>query len=229
MYEYKLLYVEDDKETVEDVKFFLKRYFTNIFVAYDAEEAYEIFQKEKPDIAIFDVELPKMSGLDLASKIRETDDEMPIIFLTAYSDEEKLINAINIQAFSYLTKPFDLDELVNSIKKAVKILEKKIIPSDSDIVVLPNDFTWHLVKKELKYKDERLSITKNEIEIVDFFIANPNRFFSAEEINEVLFYETEVKNNSIVQLLSRFRKKITPLTNNQFIIDNVYNKGYILK
>ena len=85
-----LLYVEDDEEIIEDIDFFLKRHFNEIIIAQDGEEAFQYFKEKNPDIIILDINIPKLNGLKLASKIRETNKKIPIIFLTAFSDKENL-------------------------------------------------------------------------------------------------------------------------------------------
>ena len=112
-----LLYVEDDEEIIEDIDFFLKRHFNEIIIAQDGEEAFNYFEEKNPDIVILDINIPKMNGLKLASKIREINKKIPIIFLTAFSDKENLLQAINLHACSYLIKPFKIDELINTLNK----------------------------------------------------------------------------------------------------------------
>ena len=112
-----LLYVEDDEEIIEDIDFFLKRHFSEITIAKDGEKALELFEEKKPDIIILDINIPKINGLKVAAKIREVNKKIPIIFLTAFSDKENLLQAINLHAFSYLIKPFKIDELINAINK----------------------------------------------------------------------------------------------------------------
>ncbi len=115
-----LLYVEDDEETIDNIDFFLKRHFNEIIIAQDGEEAFNYFKEKKPDIIILDINIPKLNGLKLASKIREINKKVPIIFLTAFSDKDNLLQAINLHACSYLIKPFKIDELINAINKCKK-------------------------------------------------------------------------------------------------------------
>lgn len=115
-----LLYVEDDEEIIEDINFFLKRHFNEITIAKDGEKALELFEEKNPHIIILDINIPKINGLKVAAKIREVNKNIPIIFLTAYSDKENLLQAINLHAFSYLIKPFKVDELINAITKYKK-------------------------------------------------------------------------------------------------------------
>lgn len=223
-----LLYVEDDEETIENIDFFLRRHFNEIIIARDGEEAFHYFKEIKPDIVILDINIPKINGLKLASKIREINKKIPIIFLTAFSDKENLLQAINLHACSYLIKPFKIDELINAINKCKRdFFQEDLNPH---LKILNQDFIWHKQKKELSFNNQKISLTKNEISLIDLFVENDSRFFTQEEINEFIFLNNDIKDNSITQLISRLKRKITNLTgNNNFFIENIYNKGYHLK
>jgi DNA-binding response OmpR family regulator len=223
-----LLYVEDDEEIIEDIDFFLKRHFNEIIIAQDGEEAFRYFEEKNPDIIILDINIPKLNGLKLASKIRETNKKIPIIFLTAFSDKENLLQAINLHACSYLIKPFKIDELINTINKCKRdFFQENLNPH---LKILSENFIWNKQKKELSFDNQRISLTKNEIALIDLFVENDFKFFTPEEINEFIFLNNDIKDNSIIQLISRLKRKITNLTgNNNFFIENIYNKGYHLK
>lgn len=223
-----LLYVEDDEEIIEDIDFFLKRHFNEIIIAQDGEEAFRYFEEKNPDIIILDINIPKLNGLKLASKIRETNKKIPIIFLTAFSDKENLLQAINLHACSYLIKPFKIDELINTINKCKRdFFQENLNPN---LKILNENFIWNKQKKELSFDNQRISLTKNEIALIDLFVENDFKFFTPEEINEFIFLNNDIKDNSIIQLISRLKRKITNLTgNNNFFIENIYNKGYHLK
>ena len=223
-----LLYVEDDEETIDNIDFFLKRHFNEIIIAQDGEEAFNYFKEKKPDIIILDINIPKLNGLKLASKIREINKKIPIIFLTAFSDKDNLLQAINLHACSYLIKPFKIDELINTINKCKRdFFEENQNPY---LKVLNQDFIWDKQKKELSFNNQKISLTKNEIALIDLFVENDFRFFTPEEIHEFIFLNNDIKDNSIIQLISRLKRKITNFSgNNNFFIENIYNKGYHLK
>lgn len=223
-----LLYVEDDEETIDDIDFFLKRHFNEIIIAQDGEKAFNYFIEKKPDIIILDINIPKLNGLKLASKIREINKKIPIIFLTAFSDKDNLLQAINLHACSYLIKPFRIDELINALNKCKRdFFEEKQNPY---LKVLNQDFIWDKQKKELSFNGQKISLTKNEISLIDLFVENDFRFFTPEEIHEFIFLDNDIKDNSIIQLISRLKRKIINFSgNNNFFIENIYNKGYHLK
>lgn len=156
-----LLYVEDDEETVESIDFFLKRHFNEIYLAQDGEQALSFFEEKDPDIVILDINIPKLNGIKLATKIREKNKKIPIIFLTAYSDKENLLQAINLHAFSYLIKPFKINELIETIDKCKK--ELLCEHTNPNLRKLSENLIWNKLKKELYFNKEKIPLTKNEL------------------------------------------------------------------
>lgn len=223
-----LLYVEDEIQTIQSIDFFLKRLFKEVFIAQDGEEALSLFSEKKPDVVILDISIPKIDGLKVASKIRKENSEIPIIFITAHSDNDKLLKAINLQTYSYLVKPIRVDELNNIILKCIKsVLDKR---EKNPNKILADGFEWNQEKNTLFYKGIRVPLTKNEVILTEFFIKNSNKIFSIEDIIEYCFYDEDMKNNSVIQLISRFKKKTADIINSKdFFIENIYNKGYRLK
>lgn len=223
-----LLYVEDDKEALEDVVFLLKRYFDEIYTASNGEEGLALFTKNSIDIVLLDINMPKINGIELASKIREVDENIPILFLTAHSETQKLLSAINLQAISYLIKPFNVDELRDSVLKAIKFVNKR--KNNINRILLNNSFYWNDLNTELYYKNKLLALTKNEILLVKSLFENRNRFLTAEELSEIIFEDKKIETNSIVQLISRFKNKIIKKINNDiFFVENIYSQGYRIK
>ncbi len=112
-----LLYIEDEEIIRTAIEKFLKRKVREVHIAKDGEDALIQFKKHSPDIVVSDIKMPKMSGLDLARKIKNTNKEIPIIFTTAHIDHDIMIEAIEIGIDKYITKPIDLITLESSIKK----------------------------------------------------------------------------------------------------------------
>ncbi len=218
-----LLYAEDDLEALEDTKFLLKEFFPKIYTAVDGEEALEKYEMFNPDVLILDINMPKINGIDLALKIREKNRDIPILFLTAYSEREMLLTAINMQASGYLVKPYKFEEL----KKAIIKLGTSF--AQQEIFTFVGGFVWDGEVKKLLFKDEDINLTKNERSLIEILLVNSSKFYTAAELALELFEKeaNSVKDNNIVQLISRFKSKI--LTNfkcEEFFIENVYGLGY---
>ena len=218
----KILYVEDDEVVRENFTEILEQYFAKVYTTDNGKTALELYAQHKPDVALLDISIPYMSGLHVAAKIREADEKIQIIMLTAFSDQEKLLQAVNLQLFAYLVKPVQYKEF----DKTMKSLLKKF--NEDGVLVLVNDFRWNLLTKELFYKDKKIKLTNNERLIVTLLADYPTRYFKTYDIAmEISQNEDEIEPNNITQLLSRFKQKIFKLTKSEiFFIENSYGVGY---
>ncbi len=169
-----LLYIEDDKSTVRSFLNAFGEYFQEVFVALNAEEALELFAKHSPSIIITDLQLPKMSGLEMISQIRQTRPDIPIIVNSAFSDTHLLLRSIALHVDSYVLKPTDPAQLLHVLGNAAKIitLEKKlnatremmqtIIDETPDpILYIEPDYTIAMMNKAAKEQgDDSVLINK---------------------------------------------------------------------
>ncbi len=222
MHNLKLLYVEDDLEALEDTSFLLKDFFSDVLTAQDGQEALEMYTKLNPDILVLDINLPKIDGIELASIIRETNSDIPILFITAFSDKELLLKAIDISASGYLVKPYKIDELKESVEKIVTQNFQK------EFVTLEGGFIWNSADSVLSFQNQHINLTQNEISLLRLLVQNKTQFFKPSDIVLELAPSSEtVKENNVVQLVSRFRNKINHDFNiEKFFIESVYGVGY---
>ncbi|MEA3554721.1 MAG: response regulator [Campylobacterota bacterium] len=218
-----LLCVEDDKEALDDTVYLLKKYFQNVYTAENGKEALDLYKEHKPDIILLDINIPFLSGLEVAAKIREKDNNTSIIFLTAHSDKDKLIKAIDLQVSSYIVKPFKINELKDTIFKVIKKIEFR-----NTKVQFRNDFIWDKEAYTLFYNKQQIPLTKNEILLIKLLLVNKSRFLSVNEISlEVCTSDSDSIGNNVVQLISRFKKKVKKAINSdKFFIENSYGNGY---
>ena len=219
-----LLYLEDDPVIRENLSEIFNIYFKNVFLAENGDEAFEIYKQKQIDVAILDISVPGINGLTLASKIRENDTDIEIIIISAYSDTAKLLQAVNLKLFSYLVKPIVHDELTSLLTKLhTKVANKKIIQ-------LHSNYSWDKYARVLKYKDEIIKITKSETKIIQMLIDSQGAYLNSMQIQEMLFSDTTLNAssaNNTVQLISRFKKKLEQLQQNEdFFIESCYGLGY---
>jgi len=121
----RILYLEDDENTRGMVNFFLKDKVAHLYVGEDGKQGYELYQEHSPDIIITDIQMPNMTGTEMAKLIRDEDTEIPIIVITAFNDSESLFEAINLGINNYLTKPLDFGVLIKTLGKMAKTLNLK--------------------------------------------------------------------------------------------------------
>ncbi len=125
----KLLYAEDDLNIRNELSALLSKFFANIYTADDGQEALEIYREKQDDIDIIvaDINMPRLTGIEMVQKIREFDSEVPVVFITAYSDTSFLIEAIKLKAFDYIVKPIDIRMLMKSLSELSNILYQEFL------------------------------------------------------------------------------------------------------
>jgi PAS domain S-box-containing protein len=148
-----LLYVEDDDNTREELEFFLKSKVKELYVAKNGQEGFDSFQKYKPDLIITDIQMPIINGIKMIKLIKEIDQTIPIIIVTAFNDVDYLFEAIKLNLTNYLTKPlnlFSLSETLSNIAKNIN-LEKE------------NKEIYNTLKQYKQIVDERIAVSKVDI------------------------------------------------------------------
>lgn len=178
-----VLIVEDEQTLGTLLKENLKTKGFTIKLCKDGEEGWNTFKTERFDICILDVNMPKMNGFDLARLIREKNDVIPVIFLTANSSQEDKIKGFDFGADEYITKPFNLDELVARMKailKRTRYASQPVASENEEVEVghLFLDFTNH----KLKIKGEEKRISTTEAELLKLFMANKNSLLTRNAI-----------------------------------------------
>ena len=119
-----ILYAEDDLIIQESITRILKMFFKEVFIANNGNEALEIYQNNKPDILMLDYVMPYLDGYQTAKIIREVNKKIPIIIVSAYTDKDKLLNAIELNLIKYLEKPILHETLINVFDSVILFLEE---------------------------------------------------------------------------------------------------------
>ncbi len=218
--ELSLLYVEDDKELQKQFVRLFKTIFKHVYEAVDGLDALNSYKKNSPNIMLVDINLPKINGLEVIEKIRETNKDIPIIVLSAYSDQTKLLKAIKLGLYEYLIKPVPYEKLFLVFDKIV--LEHKSIIEKNNIVALQNNYFWEKDEKCLLYHDTIILLTKRERILFEFMIQQLNQVVPSNSIIYLIWGEEyDISHRSLSHLLKRLRKKLP-----EELIENIYGEGY---
>ena len=121
---YKVLYAEDDLGVRKNVNELLSLLLKEVYLASDGQEALELFKEHAPDLIITDIKMPRLTGIELVKKIRETDDAVHIIMITAYTEVDFMLQAIELSLLRYIVKPITEPKLFEALEKFLQSKEK---------------------------------------------------------------------------------------------------------
>ncbi len=222
----KILIVEDKKEMVTGLVFNLESQGYETAVAYDGEEGLLTAEREKPDLIILDIMLPKKNGFKVCRELRDKGFDMPILMLTARGEEADKVLGLEVGADDYLTKPFGLLELLARVKALLRRAEKK----DAELGLyrfgqVEIDFKHYRATKEGK----PVNLTSREFEMMKLLIQKRGKVISRNQfLDEIWGYDRYPTTRTVDIHIAKLRQK---LENNpespQFII-TVHGLGYKL-
>jgi DNA-binding response OmpR family regulator len=212
-----LLYVEDDLFIRDMVIDYLEDYFSIIHVASNGEEALIMYAEHSPSIIISDIKMPKMNGLEFASKVREYNKNIPILITTAYTTTEYLLEAVELHLVKYLVKPVKEEDLQKALTSCFNALED-LNPS---IISLPNDYAFDMFSSILTHNHAPVFLTFMQAEFLHLLLMHKDRAVEYREIAHALWKE-KVMSDAALRCLVRDIRKII----HKDIITNVSKKGY---
>jgi len=216
---YTILYVEDDEEVRKVAVEYLSRLCKRVLEAENGKVALSIWRDEKPDIIITDISMPKMNGIDMARYIRSEDQKTPIIVATAYTDEEYLLKAVELQLVKYIVKPITKDKLMNALELSIERMEDKSKFS----LPLSATCSYNAFAKEILCDGKPIKLTKNELLFLDLLSFNTSRFVTYAEIEAQVWPYEGMSSDAIRSLVRALRKKLP-----DGALDNVSGVGYKL-
>jgi len=217
-----ILIVEDESIVAMEIESFLISLDYNIVaISSTANDAYEKAISNDVDLVLMDIYLRESDGIEATARIKEIKPNLPIIFLSAYMDEDTIDRAIKVNPEAYLTKPFNRKDLAVSIKVALKNKESPITKGD---MILDSEFSFDTKALELICCGEFVSLTKKERTLLSLFLKNKNCLISIENIEYELWPNKPRNDSRRRSLISRLRAKLK----HKFIETHV-SEGYIFK
>ena len=202
MSKYTILYIEDDSNIRKHILEFLSRYCPNIYSCDSSEKGLELYKKYKPDILLLDINLPGISGIDLAALIRKHNKDIRIIISTAYTNAEFTIQAIELDLCRYLVKPVTNDELVSAFKKALSKLGK------SNIYELGSGYFYDKRSTSVIKDSNSILLRKKESEILEFFLEYEGEILRYDMLENEIWSNGIMTRDAIRSQIRNIRKKI---------------------
>lgn len=217
--DFKVLFVEDEDKIRQHIVNSLKYLVEEVKEAPHGMEALEVMKNFFPDIIITDLEMPLMNGVEFIKNVRKNNKDVCIIVLTAHTNNNYLLELIDMHIDHFIIKPINFEKLLNVLQKCeISILEQKTIRHP-----LPLDYSYDEDKKILSYKNEIIKLTKKEILFLELLFRNSFRIVSYDELENYVWKDSVMTESSVRSLVKNLRRKL-PIE----LIENLSGIGYKL-
>lgn len=222
-----VLVVDDEKLIVKGLKFSLEQDGFKVECAYDGEEALQLARKNKYDIILLDIMLPKMSGLEVCQQIREYSN-VPIIMLTAKGDDMDKIMGLEYGADDYITKPFNVLE----VKARMKAIMRRIDPvkKENQNLIVSGDIRMERDCKRLHICGKEINVTSKEFDVLELLVLHPGEVYDREKLLRAVWGDEFLGDVRTVDVhVRRLREKIEPNASEPKYVCTKWGQGYYYK
>ncbi len=214
-----ILLAEDDASTRKSLVSTLGIYFARVLEAQNGNEAINIFDSNKIDIALLDIDMPEINGLDVASYIREVEPDLPVIILTCHNDIKYMQSAVRLRLMDYLIKPISISQLKETMVHCLDGMQQR----GHIEAVLNNGAVYSSTKGSVLYQGQNIQLTHNEKKFLDYMLRKRGSLVNSQQICMDIESGKEMSVNALRNLIYRLRSKIGRDT-----IIAVKETGYIL-
>ncbi len=207
--EYNILIVEDEIEICDAIEIYLKNQGYHVYKAYNGQEGLNIVNQETIHLAIVDIMMPVMDGIQMTMKIRESYD-FPIIILSAKSEDIDKITGLNIGADDYVTKPFVPLELLARVSSQLRRYTRylNVIGQKQENSYVVGGLELNLDTKQVSVEGKMIKVTPIEFKILQLLMEHPGKVFSADNIYESVWKEDAISTDTVMVHVRNLREKI---------------------
>lgn len=213
-----VLFADDDKAYNDTFAKTLSYFFDKVICAYDGKEAFEKFCKNSCDIVILDMQMPHFDGIEVATKIREKNKNIPIFIVTNFEDFESAVKGYKCNLLDYITKPIAFETLLQTLQKCEELLNLNDLP-----IRLDGDMYYDKTTKTVQTPTQDKQLTNSESLILEYLLAHKGEVVESLRLENIL-YETDKSASGLKNVIYKLRQKI-----GENIISNVSKIGYVLK
>lgn len=222
----RILIIEDEENIARVLQLELQFEGYKADMAHTGTDGLLKYREQQWDLILLDVMLPKMSGIDVLKRIRATESQTPVIMLTAKSEVEDKVKGLDLGANDYITKPFDIEELLARIRTALRFSQKGNLqqaqPTFGQLSI--NEQT-----REVIYYGKELQLTPREYDLLLYLLKHPKQVLAREQILEAVWGYDYYGDTNVVDVYIRYVRQKLEAANDTPIIQTVRGVGYVLK
>lgn len=226
----KILFVEDDPNIIDVLEIHLKDLGYNVDRANDGEMGLNKALSNQYAMVILDLMLPKLGGLEVCQKIRMENKSLPILMLTARSDEMDKVLGLEFGADDYITKPFSIREFIARVKvvlRRVEIEREKDTDEDINGPINFGPLSIDLIKRRVTLENKKIELTAKEFDLLVLFSKNPGRVYNRQQLLDIVWgYQYSGYDHTVNSHINRLRNKIEQDPTNPKFIKTLWGVGY---
>lgn len=228
----RILIIEDEESIARVLQLELQFEGYEAEVAHSGTEGLIKYREGGFDLVLLDLMLPGMNGLDVLKRIRATEQATPVILLTAKGEVEDKVKGLDIGANDYVTKPFEIDELLARIRTALRFAKPKVTIEEvlvDDHLIKYGELSIHEQTREVFYFKVLVHLTPREYDLLLYLLKHPKQVLSREQILEAVWGFDYYGDTNVVDVYIRYVRQKLEAANSTSIIQTVRGVGYVLK
>lgn len=220
----RILIIEDEQNIARVLELELQFEGYETGVAHTGTEGLILYREASWDLILLDIMLPEMNGLDVLKRIRATEFETPVLLLTAKDAVSDKVAGLDLGANDYITKPFEMEELLARIRVTLRFRQKQTVEEDPYLKTV-GQLTMHTQMREVTWQGNVVDMTKREFELLSYFVEHPKQVLTREQILDAVWGYDYYGDTNVVDVYVRYlRQKLDAK-----IIQTVRGVGYVLK
>lgn len=228
---YNILVCDDEKDIVSALRIYLTAEGYQVYEAYNGKEALEVLSRREIHLVLMDIMMPVMDGITAMVKLREQSN-VPVIMLTAKSEDTDKVLGLNIGADDYVTKPFNPVELQARVKSQLRRymqLGSRVMPEESEILTI-GGIALDDRTKEVTLDGEKIALTPTEYDILKFLMENPGKVYSPAQIYVAVWNDSPFgTENTVAVHIRHLREKLEYNPAEPRYLKSVWGRGYKLE
>ncbi|MGG0665876.1 response regulator transcription factor [Viridibacillus arvi] len=227
----RILIIEDEEKIARVLQLELEFEGYETGIAHTGTDGLILYREQQWDLILLDIMLPGLNGLDVLKRIRATEFNTPVIMLTAKDDVEDKVTGLDLGANDYMTKPFEIDELLARIRAALRFKpqQQEFAKEQDEFFHEYKDLSIHEQTREVKRNGRSIDLTPREYELLLYLIKNPKQVLSREQILDAVWGYDYYGDTNVVDVYIRYIRQKVDKGSKQPLIQTVRGVGYVLK
>ncbi|MBX6762060.1 MAG: response regulator transcription factor [Rubrobacteraceae bacterium] len=218
----RVLIVEDDRSISRFLELELEHRGLSVRCVYDGPSALEVLESFRPEILVLDIMLPGLDGVGVLKRIRERGEKLPVIMLTARDSTQDKVHSLDYGADDYLTKPFEVEELLARMRALLRRVE-------GEEVLRVGDLEINRSTREVRRGERKIDLTAREYELLEFMAQNPRRVLSRDLLLSRVWEQDFALSTNVVDVYVGYLRRKIDVEGEKKLIHTIRGVGYALR